>query len=113
MAGNQITVTATGFYSIEFSLTLLKASGGPIQVSFWLSLNGSDVINSREDVSLTNSAIGTYANLNYGIQLNAGGSLQILWSASNAGTVLQPSPAAVAPPRPAIPSARITMTQIR
>lgn len=110
--GNALTVVNSGTYTKMFTLIVSKTSGGTSTVSFWLRLDGVDVVGSRQDLELTNTLALIFASGNFTLDIPAGGNIQICWSSVDTTVVLASLPAAVAPIRPTGASVKITLTRI-
>lgn len=110
--GNAITVTNAGTYTKMFTLNVNKTAGGTSSVSFWLRLNGVDVVGSRQDLELTNTLAQIFTSGNFTLNIPAGGNIQMCWSSSDTTVALTALPAGVAPIRPTGDSVKITLTRI-
>ena len=112
VSGSRVTVTVTGTYAIVFTASVNKTDGGADTISFWLAKNGINVSNSRQDLILNSSIDTIFDTGNYLLSLAAGDYVQIFWSSADSAMRLLSEPAAPTPTRPAVPSARITISQV-
>jgi hypothetical protein len=107
-----ITVVTAGTYTKLFTVTITKTAGGTSVVSFWLRLNGVDVVGSRQDLDLINTLALIFTSGNYTLNIPAGGNIQLCWSSADTTVSLAALPAATVPTRPTGASAKVTMTRI-
>jgi len=110
--GNAITVVNAGTYTKMFTLNVNKTAGGTSSVSFWLRLNGVDVVGSRQDLELTNTLAQIFTSGNFTLNIPAGGNVQMCWSSADITVALTALPAAVTPIRPTGDSVKVTLTRI-
>jgi hypothetical protein len=110
--GNALTVANAGTYTKMFTLNVNKTAGGTSSVSFWLRLNGVDVVGSRQDLELTNTLAQIFTSGNFTLNIPAGGNIQMCWSSADITVALTALPAGVTPTRPTGDSVKITMTRI-
>lgn len=111
--GNQVKTLVPGTFSIVFTVSINKPSGATSVISLWLQRNGIDVANSRQDITVANQTDNLFATGNYVLTLAANDYVQIMWSVTNIIATLVSLPATNGlTPRPALPSARITIAQI-
>jgi len=107
-----ITVVNAGTYTKMFTLIVSKTSGGTSTASFWLRLNGVDVVGSRQDLELINTLALIFTSGNFTLDIPAGGNIQMCWSSADTTVVLSALPAAVTPTRPTGASVKVTLTRI-
>ena len=113
VGGTQITVTNAGTYRKVFTVSLQKTNAGaPTTTSLWLRLNGVDVTNSRQDISVPNQTSLLFVTGSYTLNMAAGDNIQMVWSSPDTAIQLTFLPATVGPVRPATPSAKITLSTI-
>lgn len=107
--GTQLTLANAGYYNIQFSLQILSTTGAD-SVYIWLKKNGTNVPNSAGKVTLANNE-ELLTSWNYVVEGIAGDYFEVVWqnSASN-GVLLY---AGAAGNYPALPSAIVTVTQVR
>ena len=109
----KITVGVDGTYSKAFTLSLQKTSpGAPTSVLIWLRHNGVDVPNSCQEIQVPNQVPIIFVTGGFTIPLVTGDNIQLMWSCPDTSVQLTYVPAQSSPTRPAIASARTTMTQI-
>lgn len=112
VGGTQLTVVNAGTYTKLFTLLVGKTAGGTSTVSFWLRLNGVDVVGSRQDLELTNTLAQIFTSGNFTLNIPAGGNIEMCWSSADTTVSLTALPAAVTPTRPTGTSVKITLTRI-
>lgn len=113
VSNTRITVTDSGTYSQAFTLSLQKTSpGAPTTVSIWLRRNGADVPMTCQEVSVPNQTPVLSVTGGYTLPLSANDNIQIMWCCSDTDVHLTHVPARSSPTRPAITSARTTLTRI-
>ena len=112
VAGSRITVANTGVYNIVFTASVNKTDGGRDSISFWLAKNSTNVSNSRQDLIINQNTDTIFVTGNYLLTLASLDYIGIYWSSPDIDMRLLQEAAAVAPVRPAVPSARITISQI-
>jgi len=110
--GNALTVVNAGTYTKMFTLTVNKTSAGASTVSFWLRLNGVDVVGSCQDLIVTGALDTIFVSGNYTLNIPAGGNIQMCWSSADITMQLLAVPARVGPVRPTGDSVKVTMTRI-
>lgn len=105
---NQIEVTESGVYNVQFSAQISNGAGGSV-VDIWFRLNGANIPNSNTSVSLQANT-NEVASWNYFIDLNPGDTFQIMWTHNNAAALFF---APASSPHPATPSTILTVNRIR
>lgn len=112
VGGTDITVVNAGTYTKLFTVIASKTSGGTSAISFWLRLNGVDVVGSRQDLELINTLSLIFTSGNFTLNIPAGGNIQLCWSSADTTVSLSALPAAVTPTRPTGNSVKVTLTRI-
>lgn len=112
IGGNTIRVTNPGVYTVLFTTTMAKTSGGTSSMSIWLRYNGVDVPGSRQDLELINTLSIIFTSGNFTLPMAANSDLQFCWSSADTTVNLSALPAGVNPIRPAGSSLKVTMTRI-
>jgi hypothetical protein len=112
VGGNTITVDNAGVYTVLFTTTMAKTSGGTSSMSIWLRYNGVDIPGSRQDLELINTLSIIFTSGNFTLNMAAGSNLQFCWSSADTTVNLSALPAGVTPTRPTGSSLKITMTKI-
>jgi hypothetical protein len=111
--GNLITVDNAGTYLKVFTLSFAKITpGAPTVADIWLRYNGVDITNSTQQIEVPNQLSALFITGNYTLDMAAGSTIGMCWSSPDTAVQLTAVPAAVGPVRPAIPSAKITLTRI-
>jgi len=114
---SRIYVRNAGTYNVQFSLQLVNKSNAPHYADVWFRLNGSDVIRSasrfdlaaRKSESVWTHVIGT---VNIFLDMEAGQYVEIAGTTSSTDVGLEHYAADTTIPRPAIPSAIVTLQYI-
>ena len=112
IGGNIIRVTNPGVYTVLFTTTMAKTSGGTSSMSIWLRYNGVDVPGSRQDLELINTLSIIFTSGNFTLNMAANSDLQFCWSSADTTVNLSALPAGVNPTRPTGSSLKVTMTRI-
>ena len=112
VGGTQITVVNAGTYTKLFTIIVSKTSGGTSSVSFWLRLNGVDVVGSRQDLELINTLSEIFTSGNFTLDIPAGGYIELCWSSADITVAFTALPADVTPTRPSGASVKVTLTRI-
>ena len=100
-----------GYYNLEFSLQVLRASSASAaNVYIWVNYNGSPVPNSATKVFVKGNNESDFASWNFTGRSFGNDYIELMWSTDTAGTVLAAEAANSI--HPAIPSAMMTLTQI-
>jgi len=113
----KLTVENTGVYNLQFSAQLDRTTSGTNTVTIWFAYTGSSIANSATDVTITGGAATNplVASWNYILPMSASSYVEIYWSHNdNADDDIELKAVAVRtnPPRPAVPSVIVTVTQI-
>jgi hypothetical protein len=109
---SKFTVDYDAVYNFQFSLQLIRQSGGGNgnTAQIWLAKNGVSVPNSNTRIDVTTNAPQQVAAWNFFIKLKKNDYVQLMWSANTSSMEILANPAVS--PAPAIPSAIVTMNQI-
>lgn len=114
VSGSQITFTATGVYSITFSIQFKNTDAQEHDADIWLKKNGINIpdTNSTWSVPSTHGGLDghTIGTVNFVLSLTAGDYIQLFWKTDNTGVTLDYS--AAASPAPVTPSVVVTATQV-
>lgn len=112
---SRIYMTNAGVYNYQFSLQLTNSAVQINAVTVWIRVNGVDKANSSRAINIpvirgvVNSAV-TLA-LNYVVSIQAGGYIELIWTANDTAVSLATLPASAgAPVYPAAPAAIATVT---
>lgn len=110
--GSRFTVASGGTFNVQFSAQIVQGANSGL-MSIWLRKNGVDVPDSATQMDLQNNNSYVFA-LNFLVQLNSGGYVELYWASSSNNTNIEHLPATVGTPytRPAIPSLIVTVTQV-
>jgi hypothetical protein len=115
----KLTVLNAGTYTKVFTVSLQKTSpGAPTVASIWLRYSPTiagpsvDVVESRQDIEVPNQVALLFVTGGYTLDMVANSYLEMCWSCPDTSVQLAAAPATVGPVRPAIPSAKITLTRI-
>lgn len=109
---NILQVTNAGVYTVLFTTTMAKTSGGTSTMSIWLRYNGVDVVGSRQDLELINTLSIIFTSGNFTLPMAANSDLQFCWSSADTTVNLSALPAGINPTRPPGSSLKVTMTKI-
>lgn len=112
VGNNIIRVTNAGTYTVLFTTTMAKTSGGTSSMSIWLRYNGVDVPGSRQDLELINTLSIIFTSGNFTLNMAANSDLQFCWSSADITVNLSALPVGVTPTRPAGSSLKMTITRI-
>lgn len=112
VGGTALTVVNAGTYTKLFTVGVTKTSSGTDSISFWLRLNGVDVVGSRQDLNIVNTANTLFVSGNFTLNIPAGGNIQLCWSSPDVTMSLEALPVAVLPTRPTGDSVKVTLTRI-
>ena len=112
VGGTQLVVANAGTYTVLFTTTMAKTSGGTSSMSIWLRYNGVDVPGSRQDLELINTLSIIFTSGNFTLNMAAGSNLQFCWSSADTTVNLSALPAGVTPTRPTGSSLKVTLTRI-
>jgi hypothetical protein len=114
---SRLNVRNAGVYNVQFSLQFANQDNAPQFADVWFRVNGTDVprsasrfdIQPRKSSTEWSHVIGT---VNILLDMNANDYVQIAGTTSSTLVVLESYPADASIPRPAIPSAIVTVTYI-
>jgi len=106
---SRVYVDNTSTYNFQFSAQIKQTGGGTKQIYIWARINGTDVVDSATNVTLSGgSGDAAVAAWNFVLSLQAGDYFELVYSVSN--TNIQFPAIAAASPVPAIPSVILTVT---
>jgi hypothetical protein len=115
----KLTVLNDGTYTKVFTVSLQKVNpGAPAIASIWLRYSPTiagpsvDVVESRQDIEVPNQVALLFVTGGYTLAMVANSYIEMCWSCPDTDVQLAAAPATVGPVRPAIPSAKITLTRI-
>ena len=115
--GTGIQVDYTGLYEINFSIQLDKSGGGTDSCDFWLRVNGTDVLRSGSQITITGTQGEVLANLPFFLSMNAGDTFDLVFASSDPTMAATYFPVWTAPPdpydRPDIPSVILNVKLIK
>lgn len=97
-----ITVTVGGVYLFAFNAQLDSTGGTGLHAYFWARINGVDESNSANKIVVDSGNREKVAGWSYSLELQAGDTMQLMWSVSDTRVYLKSEIAA--PPVPAISS---------
>ena len=113
---SRITVVNAGIYNIQFSTQLHTTANQAVDFSIWFAKNGLDIANSNTDFTIEKINGGGFvvAALNFLVQLQSNDYIELKYSKTTAQGQLQAKIATTLPalPKPATPSAIVTVTQV-
>lgn len=112
VGGTNIRVVSPGTYTVLFTTTMAKTSGGTSAMSIWLRYNGVDIPGSRQDLELINTLSIIFTSGNFTLDMAANSDLQFCWSSADTTVNLSALPAGVTPTRPTGSSLKVTLTRI-
>jgi len=111
--GGDIIILSGGTYNLQFSSVFKKLQGGAIEyVSVWPKVNDNNVPWSNTDVTMANNNELIVAAWNFILELNAGDTVNLMWSSTSTQMQMVAIPPQINPTRPGTPSVIITLTQI-
>ena len=110
--GSKFTVDYDATYNLQFSLQLIRQSGGGNgnTAQIWLSKNGTTIPNSATRIDVTTNAPQQVAAWNFFVKMKRNDYVQLMWSANTSS--MQILAASGSSPAPAVPSVIVTMNQI-
>jgi hypothetical protein len=104
---SKMYVDVSGYYNIQFSAQISKASGGTSYVWIWPRVDGADITASASKVAVQGAAAESVPAWNFVLPINAGSYFQLMWATDDNITLLAESATAFCP---SIPSVILTMT---
>lgn len=107
---SRLYVDRPGFYQIDAFVRFNKTGGAGATATVWFRKNGADLAATGVTVYVTTTNPVTSQTLPYVLQLAAGDYVEVLWATTD--TTIQAFPVAAAAPYPAIPSARVRITNL-
>jgi hypothetical protein len=111
----RVTFAAAGTYALMPSLQLSNSDSAEHDVSFWVSINGTDVPRSATRITVPKVADGGvgFFQITYYVTVTAGQYAQIMWLPENVAVILDHTAAVTGPPAiPAIPSSIMSVERI-
>jgi len=114
---NRINIRNGGTYNIMFSLQLENSTNDHQYAEVWYRVNGTDVVRSASRFGIpprksTGDPAALIGYMSLFVTLNAGDYIQIAGSVSDLGVTLKHYAASATIPRPAIPTAIISVQYI-
>lgn len=103
VSSSRITVSQSGLYWVHPTLQLVSSNASATTVYAWLRKNGTDIPNTRFDITI--SANGDAATLSaaYQVSLAANDYIEVMWAADSTSMTLDAGAAtAFAPARPSV-----------
>jgi hypothetical protein len=114
--GSKITVTATGLYTITFSLQLTNSTNAEDNAIVWLRVNNDNVANTASQITVARTHAGgsgsAILTVNFFQQLTAGDYFEIYGMSVLGNIALTTYPAGTSPAYPAAPAVILTVSQI-
>lgn len=110
--GANLTSVYGGVYNLQFSLQLHNTGGGGSgdAAEIWLVKNGQTVANTNTKVAVISNSPYVVAAWNFLVDMDAGDSVALAWSANNINIIIDQLPSTNA--GPAVPSSIITIQQV-
>ena len=100
-----------GYYNLEFSLQVLRAgSASASDIYIWVNYNGSPVPNSATKVHVKGNNDLAFVSWNFTGRSFGNDYIELMWATTTIDTILTAEAATAI--YPAMPSARMTLTQI-
>ena len=109
---SSITIDHTGIYNFQFTGQLAKTDGGVDVIDIWTRVNGLDIPNTTQQVSLVNATDEVVISWAFHQQMNAGDSFQIMMSSADGTFNLTSIPAQTGLIRPRTPSVIVSVSRI-
>ncbi len=116
---SKLTVQQGGLYNLQFSAQFINTTNDVQEIDIWFRVNGVDVAGSNSQYGIparksTGSPSRLIAALNFYLELQGGGYVEIMWHVSDSGVSLEHFPAVSAsgssPAIPATPSIIATLS---
>ena len=116
-SNSHVNFTYAGVYNFQFSVQILNTQTNPVEASFWLRKNGTDVVDSRGTLAVADKQGAqsgqSIVSWNYMLKLNANDYLEMYWQTEDSTHVqLEFLPAGTTPTTPASPSIIVTAQQV-
>lgn len=111
VSSSQITVEQAGLYSLSVSLQVTSSNASSVTVYSWLAKNGTDVANTRRDLTIKANGDTKVMSLHYQVSLAASDYIEIMWAGSSTSMNLDAIAATAF--APAAPSAMLSVEQIQ
>lgn len=109
VSASQITVADAGFYQVSMSLQVTSSNSSSSTVYAWLSKNGTDISNTRQDFTIKANGDTKVLTNTYAVSLDADDYIELKWAASTTNMKLDAIAATAF--APAAPSARLVINQ--
>lgn len=111
VSSSQITAANPGLYSITVSLQVTSSNASSVTVYSWIAKNGTDIANSRRDLTIKANGDTKVMTLHYQVSLAATDYIEIMWAGSSTSMNLDAIAATAF--APAAPSAMLSVEQIQ
>lgn len=108
----KITFLHAGRYNIQFSLQLDKLDSGTDEVEIFLLRNGELGPWTNTKLTMVGNNAKVVAAWNFVVEEPAGVQIELAWYSLDTSMRIHSEPASTNPPRPGIPSAIVTITQV-
>jgi hypothetical protein len=111
-SSTNVTVAATGIYSVNASIQFANSDGNDHTSTFWFRKNGSNIPNSASIISVPKVSEGgkTLAQVTIFESMTVSSYIQLVWSVSNVAVTLDYSSATATAPE--VPSIIFNMQRI-
>ena len=115
LVASSMMVANPGIYNMQFSVQVENNDNAPQDVYFWLKQNGTDILGSTGKIGMPahknpGDPSHDIKGWNYFLSMNAGDSVQIWWSATDALVTIPTYVASILPTKPSTASVVATMT---
>lgn len=107
---SRIYVDNPGYYNLEFSLQLDKASSAVGYAWIWFRVNGVDIPESATKIAVQGATAETVAAWNFVTKMKAQDYIEIIWQVDNTDVHILHEP--IVSGIPEIPSVIVTLTQV-
>lgn len=112
-SSSRITVANAGVYNIQFSAQLDKTDNQDDMVNIWFAKNGTNIDNSNTQFLVQGNNGKHVASWNFVLTLAANDYVQIMFQSPDTNMRVIAFGTQTNPARPAVPSAIVTVTQVR
>jgi len=112
VGGSQITYDNEGVYDNILETQVAKTDSGTDTVSVWIQKNGTDVVASRKQVTLSGNNAKQVVAFNWVQHVEVGDYIEILWSSPDANIQFQALGTDTTPTRPSVPSVYLNVNQV-
>lgn len=110
---SQVYAMHSGLFSFKFSLEITSSKSSPVSLFIWIRKNGVDVDNSASELVIKSNTEKYVPAWDYTLSMQPGDYFELMVAASDTGLSIEYVPSQLAPfPRPAIPAAILTVSQI-